>query len=61
MTVLEIVNRYVGKVIRLHCCSSGYTEFISANTTANALLCGRKKNILVDHIETQNGIVNIYT
>lgn len=61
MTVLEIVNRYVGKVIRLHCCTNGYTEFVSANTTVNALLCGHKKNKLVDHIETQNGIVNIYT
>ena len=56
MTVLEIVPLW--GTFRV---AFSYTEFISATTTANALLCGRKKNILVDHIETQNGIVNIYT
>lgn len=61
MTIIEVVSKAKGTMIRVQVKRNGYTQFIASDETANYLLLGRTKNTPVERIAVdEDGALHIY-
>lgn len=61
MTILDVVSKAKGCVVRIQVMRDGYTQFIASDETANYLLLGRTKDTLVEKIAVdKDGALHIY-
>lgn len=61
MTIVEVVSKAKGTMIRVQVKRNGYTQFIASDETANYLLLGRTKNTPVERIAVdEDGALHIY-
>lgn len=61
MTIIEVVSKAKGTMVRVQVKRDGYTQFVASDETANYLLLGRTKDTPVEKITVDDdGALHIY-